>query len=295
MCALSLSAQPAARVSEKLPTRRHVQRGIGNSKGTQKAGTARHHTAWHDMACGRKHGHAKLSARTHGCVAPGDEVTEACPRFAPWLHACPSRHNSLQLPEEVHPVQNWVHVACHDAVVCLEGRPVVPQVCLPRKQQALLLQPIHDRVALRAQGVAPLVEFLAERDAGARNEAPEQDVGLADKGHKGGEEGHGGDARRVAVVAEVSVGDGPRLLMVALERLDLPTEDRRGGTAVVVHGPVVDSGTKVSKLCGQDGHQDARRKYRRGRHASSGEQRGHARQTHGEQHKCPGHHGALPR
>lgn len=46
----------------------------------------------------------------------------------------------------------------HDAIVCLEGRLVVSQMGAAVDQDAMILQPVHHWMALRAEGVAPFVE-----------------------------------------------------------------------------------------------------------------------------------------
>lgn len=56
------------------------------------------------------------------------------------------------------PVQDWIHVARHDAVIRFEGRLMMPQMRAAVHQDSTVLQPVHHRMALRTQGVAPLVE-----------------------------------------------------------------------------------------------------------------------------------------
>jgi len=98
---------------------------------------------------------------------------------------------------------------------------------------------------------------------------------------KGGtcERRHGCDARLVQIVAALSVCDGPRPLMMALEGFDLVPEHGRPCVAVVVHRPVVDPRAEVGKLVADRGCQRVARErgasQRHGRrgHSSLGEER----------------------
>ena len=141
----------------------------------------------------------------------------------------------------------------HDAIVCLEGRLVVSQMGAAVDQDAMILQPVHHWMALRAEGVAPFVELLAEGNARTCNHRPEKDKGSAAKDFKCHQKGHGRHAGGKAVVAEVSVGDRPRLFMVALKSFYLRADNWCICTTIVVYREVIYPCAKVCKLhAGED-------------------------------------------
>eukprot|EP00290_Baffinella_frigidus_P019528 CAMPEP_0180207592 /NCGR_PEP_ID=MMETSP0987-20121128/10242_1 /TAXON_ID=697907 /ORGANISM="non described non described, Strain CCMP2293" /LENGTH=324 /DNA_ID=CAMNT_0022163589 /DNA_START=98 /DNA_END=1073 /DNA_ORIENTATION=+ len=174
---------------------------------------------------------------------------------APRLVARHFVHHLFESAEEADIVEGRVAVPRHDAVVAVKRRPMVEEVRLARDNELVLLQEVDPPRGLRRRLVAPLVQLLGEVDEGDGRGGPEEDEGVVDSEEP--QNAHGG--RRLAdlvdVVAHLAVRDGPGKFVVPLERLNLGAEDGGLGSAVVVHGPVVDA---TADICELIPHQDGR-------------------------------------
>ncbi|CAH9063412.1 unnamed protein product [Cuscuta epithymum] len=93
--------------------------------------------------------------------------------------------------------------------------------------------------------MSPSVELLAEHDAARADSYKDAENRVADqKVDWQNNEGHS-PGQGVQIIGELPPRDRPRPLMVPLERFYLVSENRSVGGAVVVDGPVVDSGAEV--------------------------------------------------
>ena len=100
----------------------------------------------------------------------------------------------------------------------LERRPVVLPVRLPRDEHPRVLQRQNHRRQLRFFAVAPRVALLREHDYGGEHSKEHARGGSqARRRQQRQRHRHGRLARLVDVVAELPLGDGPRVLVVALQ------------------------------------------------------------------------------
>ena len=92
------------------------------------------------------------------------------------------------------------------------------------------------------------MELLGQHDHAAEHAHERARVGREPRGEQ---QGHGDAHRRragdVDVIRELSLGDGPRVLVVALEGVDDAAHHRRRLTPVVIHGPVEHAGAQVGE------------------------------------------------